>query len=64
MHQMWKLVPRSKLQQNQTYAQYKYTQLIQLAAIRLQAERSIRRDSNVLYAVKRELELIRDKFRS
>ena len=47
---------------NQTYAQFEYTQLIQLGAIRLQAERSIRKDSNVFYAVKQELELIRDKF--
>ena len=53
-----------KCSKNQTYSQSEYTHLIQVGAIRLQAERSIRKESNVYYAVKKELAMIRDKFRS
>ncbi|KAI3784145.1 hypothetical protein L1987_43239 [Smallanthus sonchifolius] len=49
-----------KCSKNQTHSQHEYTHLIKVGDIRLQAESSIRRGSNVYYAVSKELALMRD----
>ncbi|KAI3776016.1 hypothetical protein L1987_45776 [Smallanthus sonchifolius] len=49
-----------KCSMNQTYSQYEYTHLIKVGAVKLQAERTIRKGSNVYYAVREELRRIRD----
>ena len=53
-----------KCSKNQTYSQHEYTHLIQVGAIRLQAERSVRKGSNVYYTMRNDLAMIRDKFGS
>src|ERR1041384_2231852 len=46
---------------NQTYSQNEYVSLIQQGAIRFRAEHSIRKGSNVYYAVKKEINMMKDE---
>ncbi|KAI3808066.1 hypothetical protein L1987_24008 [Smallanthus sonchifolius] len=49
-----------KCSKNQTHSQHEYTYLIKVGAVRLHAKRSVRKGSNVYYAVRKELRMIRD----
>ncbi|KAI3777034.1 hypothetical protein L1987_46827 [Smallanthus sonchifolius] len=49
-----------KCSKNQTQSQHEYTHMIKVGAVRLHAERSVRKGSNVYYAVMKELRMIRD----
>ncbi|KAI3797200.1 hypothetical protein L1987_32455 [Smallanthus sonchifolius] len=51
-----------KCSKNQTESQHEYTELIKVGAIRLQAERSLRKDSYVYLRVKEEVKFLKTRF--